>query len=267
LEEVKHTNEPKMNAMMNVNKLSKDKEPVQRRMRRSWNASGPASNEESREISFPRGSQSSSDKVRTARPAVAAPPPPRNFRKQLVRSTPSTDVADKFLKSFVKMRFKKQISATRITEQPHSPSSRSHRESRSAYRFRPGKRIDAKENKSKSGLPPSNNFVDSSSSSYLKESSLYETGTDCASSSHSALELHDESEVSESSSTKRSYSDEAMENIEESEWLRISSPEASEEALVLQLKIPSWSAQHRLESLDVEYLVFKVPVMKTKASA
>ena len=251
---------------MNVRKLSKDEGPVQGRIRRPWNPWGAGSDGDSREISLSSSSEASSNKARVSRLAVATRAP-RNLRKQLVRSLSSSEFSGKFLKSFVEMRPIEQMLASRNTQQPDSSSSWSHRESRRAYGFRPRKRIDSMKNKSKTGLHPSNNFVDFNSPSFSTESSLNETSIESTSSSHSAVELFDESEVSESPSTNGSYSKEAMRKIERSECLRISSPETTEEAIVLQLKIPSFSAQHPLESLDVEYLAFKVPVMKTKARA
>lgn len=243
---------------MYVRKLLKDKGPVQGRTRRLCNAWRAGSDEDSREISYSSSSDLSSEKC-TSRVAT---PPLLNFPKQLVCSLTSSEDSDSFLKSQrltrIKMGLKKQMLASGITKQPGSPSSGSSSESRRAYRLRSGKRIDEKKKKSKSCPPPSKNFVVSSSSSYLIESSPHETSTDSPSSSQSALELHDES-----SSTQEHYSKEEMRNTEKIERLHISSPVANEEALVVQLKIPSWNPQHRLESLDVEYLVFKVPAMKT----
>jgi hypothetical protein len=105
-----------------------------------------------------------------------------------------------------------------------------------------------------------------SGSNYLIESSGHDSSTsiDSTGSRQSALELQDESDVSESSSsTQEPESSDELRNIKKIECLRISSPQSNEEALVVQLKIPLWSAQRRLETLDVEYLAFKeVPTMK-----
>lgn len=250
---------------MYVKKLLKDKRSAQGRVRRPWNAWSGSSEGGSRGISFSSGSEfSSSEKITSC----VVTPPPMSFSKQAVRSLTSSDESDSFFKPLrlgrVKKGLTKQVSASGVATQPSSPSSygtSGSRSSRSGSKGAYHPQIEARKQKKESDL---HNVSSGSSNSIESSDQDSRTRTDSTGSSQSAIELQDESDISESSSsTQEPESIEGSRNIEKIECLRTSSLQSNEEALVLQLKIPQWNTQNRVESLDVEYLAFKeVPAIK-----